>query len=132
MKTFLFLSFFMTATAGAACRDLVKLHGTLDLEKSAWSDTEIEPKKVKVCVPVDDAHANLLLTFKKDKKEFTAKIYSALAGFYDTETKDKKMTGGKYEIRQVFIDTWAPEWVKGSTLNITEIESKKKLAETKL
>lgn len=131
-KMVLLLSLFLSTAAGAKCRELVKIHGTLDPVKNTWSDSEIETGKKSVCVSTDDTFANLELTFKKGKDQFTAKIFSSLDGFYDVQDKNKKMTGGKYEINQVFIDSWAPTWAKGSTLTITEMTSKKKLVETKL
>ena len=118
--------------AQAACPQLIKLHGTIDLESKKWMDTEIDAQKTQVCVSVDDTHPNLELVFRSGKQVFKSKILSSLEGFYDVQDKDKKMTGGKYPIRFAFIETWAPVWAKGSSLTITDLREKKIILETKL
>lgn len=114
------------------CQDLIKLEATIDLKKSSWETTELEKKPSPVCVSIHDDNANLELTFRKDKKVMSVRIFSSLIGFYDHLDEKKKQVGGTYDIREVFIETWAPSWARGSTLVVTEIATKKKITETKL
>lgn len=128
-----FSLFAFSSLAQARCTEYKKIHGLVNLNNKTWETTHINKKQVKVCGDLPEPPApNLELTFVKDDKKFSTKVFRSIVGFWDATGKDKKFEGGTYKINHLSIETFAPEWFKGSRLTITEIKSGNVIIETNL
>ncbi len=116
----------------AGCRDAFKLFGAVDLEKSAWETLKVSPKKTRLCLNYRTRNANLEITFQSGNKKESHRLFSSLIGFYDFKNDKGQLSGGTFDQKEIMIETWAPAWYKGSTVKVTELSSKRILAEAKL
>ena len=127
--TFLLLG---SATVFADCSPAVKIFGSLNLVKKSWKLINSAPRPTSICMSVDARNPNLELVFKKGKLEYHQTIFSSLDGYYDYQNEKKKLSGGTYLEKNIFIEAWAPSWYKGSQFRVQDIETGKTLLETKL
>lgn len=128
-----FLCLFLLAgpLALADCRPLVKIVGTVDVTKNRWVEAYRGKKPEKICVDTNSKNPTLELNFTKEKDSYSQRIFTSLIGYYDAIAK-KKLSGGTYRPKHLTIHAWAPEWVNGSRLRISEIASKKLILEVQL
>lgn len=115
----------------SACEVYRKIHGLINLEKQSWETTHVNKKPVKICndLPLPPT-ANLELSFSKGAKNFSTQVYRPLKGHWDVKDQGKNFDGGTYKIKYLPIETFAPEWFKGSKLKVRELPSKKVIVET--
>lgn len=130
MIRFFFL-ILLTNTALAECQQLVKLVGTIDVQKNKWIEAYRAKKPEKICIDTNSKNPTLELAFAKGSNKHSQKIFTSLNGYYDNIQK-RKLTGGMYDLKQIIVHAWAPEWVTGSNLRITDINGKKLILEVKL
>lgn len=136
LHKFLFITFLSTLSVGAlcACPKYQKVYGMLDLKTNSLKEIEVNKNVEEICnvLPVP-ANPNLLITIKKNKVTFETKIYRSFHAYFDLADKKKKAwKGGAQEMAEIEITSFIPDWYKDSTLTITDLSTKKVLAETKL
>lgn len=132
----LVMTFLSTLSVGAlcACPKYQKVYGMLDLKTNSLKEIEVNKNVEEICnvLPVP-MNANLLVKVTKNKVSFETKIYRSFHGYFDLADKKKKAwKGGAHALPEIEITSFIPDWYKDATLTITELQSNKVLAETKL
>lgn len=130
---FVFLLLIFSPTVFAECKPLVGLSGFIDLKRNRWTETYRTTKSEKICIDVNAENATLMLEFSKGKNKYSQKVFSSLIGYYDyIDKKKNELKGGTFPAKSLSIHAWAPEWIKGSKMRVSEIYSKKTIIEVQL
>lgn len=108
------------------CQELQHVYGTIDLTKKSWT-TEKEISPISWCIPLVKNDHNLLITVSKNKLSYQVGTFQSLFTFWD-EIKDKKLRGGVVKATSIMIQIPLPEWFKGASVTVTEIDSKEIIA----
>lgn len=116
-----------------ACPEYLRIWGMIDLTNKTWSTTNVSKSATPICgaLPLP-AEKNLEVTLTKGKKKFSTRIFQTLRGYDEGEGEDKTFAGKRFELKEVSIDTFVPDWYKGARMKITEISTNKTIVETKL
>lgn len=132
MKNILFVCLLMTSTSFAACLDHQRVFGIADLEKKSWETTRVETELEEVCGALfETSDANILIEIVKGTQKFSVRVHRPLVAHFDN-LKNGKLTGGRYPVKLVAIDTLTPLWSKDSQITLKEISTGKILAKGKL
>jgi hypothetical protein len=122
-----------SAEGFSACPNYFRIYGSVQLSKKKWTTTKVTKTPETLCESLPSSpKANLLITFSKDNKTFSQKIYQSLDGYWDETTPDKSYSGGKSKLKEVYLNTLIPDWFKGAQFSITDLKTGKKISETKL
>lgn len=118
---FLLILAFSIPSLASGCQDLQHVFGTIDLTKKSWT-TEKEIESISWCLPLIKKDHNLLITLTKNDRTFQVGTFQSLFEFWD-ELKNKKLQGGVQKATSFMIRVPLPEWNKGASVSVTDIES---------
>ncbi len=136
LQKILFITLLSTLSVGAlcACPKYKKIHAMLELESKALKEIEFAKNGEELCGTLPTPiNANLKIALVKNNQKFETKIFRSLEGYWDQKgKKDKTWAGGSHALSEIEITSFIPDWFKGATLTITDMNSNTVLSETKL
>ncbi len=136
LQKILFTTILSTLSVGAlcACPKYKKIHALLEVKSKSLKEIEFAKNTEELCGTLPTPiNANLKIALIKNNQKFETKIFRSLEGYWDQKgKKEKTWTGGSHELPEIEITSFIPEWYKGATLTITELNSNSTLSETKL
>ncbi len=125
--------FSIPKTTFAQCRDLYHFYAIVDLKTKILKMTKIDSAPEKFCEDlVVPSNANLEIILSKNKNTFSTKVYRSMLRFWDHPEEDGKWTGGVMPQTKLYIDSFLPDWYKGSVIKIKDLKKEKILSEATL
>lgn len=108
------------------CQELQHVYATIDVTKKSWT-TEKEISPISWCIPLVKEDHNLLITLSKKKLSYQVGTFQSLFTFWD-EIKNKKFQGGVVKATSFMIQVPLPDWFRGASVTVTEIDTKEIIA----